>query len=156
MRIERCYFCSGPVYPGHGAMFVRNDCKTFRFCRPKCHRHFKAKHNPRKFAWTKAARKLNNKELTNDTIFEFEKKRNEPLQYNRDLYVQTVQAMQRIADIKKRREDRFWENRMKLANVQKQQDIEREVLVHGELLSDKNKKEELVQRIREREAVRQE
>ena len=156
MRIERCYFCSGPVYPGHGVMFVRNDCKTFRFCRPKCHRHFKAKNNPRKFAWTKAARKLNNKELTNDTIFEFEKKRNEPLQYNRDLYVQTVQAMQRIADIKKRREDRFWENRMKLANVQKQQDIEREVLVHGELLSDKNKKEELVERIREREAVRQE
>lgn len=45
---------------------------------------------------------------------------------------------------------------MKLASVQKQQDIEREVLVHGELLSDKNKKEELVERIREREVVRQE
>jgi len=40
--------------------------------------------------------------------------------------------------------------------VQKQQDIEREVLVHGELLSDKNKKEELVERIREREAAREE
>ena len=57
-------------------MFVRNDCKTFRFCRPKCHRHFKAKHNPRKLAWTKAARKINNKELTKDSVFEFEKKRN--------------------------------------------------------------------------------
>ena len=45
---------------------------------------------------------------------------------------------------------------MKLASVQKQQDFEREVLVHGELLSDKNKKEELVERIREREVVRQE
>ena len=45
---------------------------------------------------------------------------------------------------------------MKLASVQKQQDIEREVSVHGELLSDKNKKEELVERIREREVVRQE
>jgi large subunit ribosomal protein L24e len=42
-------------------LFIRNDCKQFRFCRPKCHRHFKAKHNPRKLAWTKACRKLNNK-----------------------------------------------------------------------------------------------
>lgn len=70
--------------------------------------------------------------------------------------MQTVQAMKRIADIKQRREDRFWENRMKLARVQKQQDIEREVLVHGDLLSDKEKKQELVERIREREAERKE
>jgi large subunit ribosomal protein L24e len=34
-------------------------------------------------AWTKAFRKLRGKELTNDPIFEFEKKRNEPLPYNR-------------------------------------------------------------------------
>ncbi len=64
--------------------------------------------------------------------------------------------MQRISDIKKRREDRFWENRMKLARVQKQTDIEKEVLIHGELLKDKGKKEELIERIKEREAVREE
>lgn len=64
--------------------------------------------------------------------------------------------MKRIADIKQRREDRFWENRMKLARVQKQQDIEREVLVHGDLLADKEKKQELVERLREREAERKE
>lgn len=127
MRIEKCYFCSGPVYPGHGMMFVRNDCKTFRFCRPKCHKHFKAKHNPRKLAWTKAARKLNNKELSKDTIFQFERKVNEPQIYNRNVYINTIQAMKKIADIRKKREDRFWLNRMKLARVQKIEDVNKQL-----------------------------
>jgi len=103
MRIEKCYFCSGPVYPGHGMLFVRNDCKQFRFCRPKCHKHFKAKHNPRKLAWTKAYRKINNKELSKDSIFEFERKVDQPEIYNRNVYINTIQAMKKIADIRKKR-----------------------------------------------------
>merc|ERR1712050_657290 len=90
-----------------------NDCKTFRFCKAKCLRHFKAKHNPRKMKWTKAWRKTHGKELMYDSTLEFEKKREEPVRYNRDLYVKTVQAIGKIERIKKDREKRYRNARIK-------------------------------------------
>ena len=106
MRIEKCYFCSGPIYPGHGTVFVRNDAKMFRFCRTKCHRLFKAKKNPRKIAWTKAYRKTHGKELVSDPVLSFEKHKDEAVRYNRDLWVDTVQAIDKINEIKNRREEK--------------------------------------------------
>lgn len=49
--------------------------------------------------------------MSKDTIFEFEQKRNEPLKYNRDLYITTVQTMKKIEKIKLKRETFFWKNR---------------------------------------------
>ncbi|KAK3710037.1 hypothetical protein QZH41_012430 [Actinostola sp. cb2023] len=75
MRLEKCYFCSSTVYPGHGISFVRNDCK--------------------------------------DNTFEFEKKRNVPVKYNRELWSNTVRAMKRIEEIKQKRQNLHIKNRLK-------------------------------------------
>eukprot|EP00922_Rhytidocystis_sp_ex-Travisia-forbesii_P045815 GHVS01068349.1.p1 GENE.GHVS01068349.1~~GHVS01068349.1.p1 ORF type:complete len:212 (+),score=42.43 GHVS01068349.1:75-710(+) len=112
MRIEKCWFCSSNVYPGHGICFVRNDAKMFRFCRSKCHKHFKAKHNPRKCKWTKAFRKSAGKEMTLDSTFEFERRRNTPVRYDRNLFVKTVRAMKSIDRIKAVRKERFYKQRL--------------------------------------------
>ncbi|EAU88506.2 hypothetical protein CC1G_04212 [Coprinopsis cinerea okayama7 len=115
MRVEKCYFCSTNVYPGHGSAFVRNDAKVFRFCTSKCHKNFKMKRNPRKVRWTKAFRKAAGKEMTIDSTIDFEKRRNVPVRYDRELVQTTIKAMKRIAEIKARRERAFFKNRMAAA-----------------------------------------
>ncbi|KAI9140548.1 ribosomal protein L24e-domain-containing protein, partial [Paraphysoderma sedebokerense] len=112
MRLEKCYFCSTTVYPGHGIQFVRNDSKIFRFCTSKCHRNFKMKRNPRKVRWTKAFRKAAGKEMTVDKTLTFEARRNIPVRYDRDLMATTLHAMKRISEIKAKRERAFYKSRM--------------------------------------------
>ncbi|CAN6291199.1 unnamed protein product [Urochloa humidicola] len=96
MRLEKCWFCSSTIYPGHGIQFVRNDAKIFRFCRSKCHKNFKMKRNPRKVKWTKAYRRLHGKDMTQDSTFEFERKRNRPERYDRNVTEQTLKAIPTI------------------------------------------------------------
>lgn len=113
MRVEHCFVCSGPIYPGHGIIFVRNDSKQFRFCRSKCRKAFAQKRNPRKIRWTKAFRRANGKEMTVDSTLDFEKRRNRPVKYDRDLMMNTLEAMRKVQKIKEARETRFYARRMK-------------------------------------------
>ncbi|KAJ8143511.1 hypothetical protein OXX80_005507 [Metschnikowia pulcherrima] len=113
MRIYSCHFCSSPVYPSKGIMFVRNDAKEFRFCRSKCHKAFKQRRNPRKLRWTKAFRKAAGKELVVDSTLTFAAKRNVPVRYNRELVATTLKAMSRIEEIRVKRERAFYKNRMR-------------------------------------------
>ncbi|TQN66857.1 Ribosome biogenesis protein RLP24 [Colletotrichum shisoi] len=112
MRIETCYFCSRPAYPSKGITFVRNDAKVFRFCRSKCHKNFKMKRNPRKLKWTKAYRASAHKEMTVDSTLQFGARRNVPVRYDRDLVAKTLKAMERVSEIRSRRERIFYKKRM--------------------------------------------
>ncbi|KAI8530941.1 hypothetical protein RHMOL_Rhmol11G0099200 [Rhododendron molle] len=132
MRLEKCWFCSSTVYPGHGIQFVRNDAKIFRFCRSKCHKNFKMKRNPRKVKWTKAYRRLHGKDMTQDSTFEFERKRNRPERYDRNLAENTLKAIKKIVKVRSEREARHHTRRMKgkRAKEQKQAQKELEQSIH--------------------------
>ena len=70
------------------------------------------KRNPRKLKWTKAYRKAAAKEMTVDSTFDFEKRRNAPVKYDRNLMTATIRAMKRVSEVKAKREQRFFEKRM--------------------------------------------
>ena len=79
---------------GMSFCFFINFFHSIYFPRSKCHKNFKKKKNPRKAKWTKAFRKSAGKELAVDPSFEFEKRRNVPVKYDRELWANTVTAMQ--------------------------------------------------------------
>lgn len=136
MRLEKCYFCSSTCYPGHGSAFVRNDGKYFRFCRSKCIKNFKMKRNPRKVRWTKAFRKAAGKEMTVDSTFEFEKRRNVPVRYDRNLMEKTVRAIKRVEEIRRKREKAFYVQRIEKGRVVERQEMVKAVEKSVDLLQE--------------------
>lgn len=98
--------------------------QVFKFCRSKCHAAFKKKKNPRKTKWTKAYRKNVGKELSIDPSFEFEKKRNIPIKYDRALWTKTVETVKKIDVIRQRRSNAHIMQRLRKGRViQQEKDI---------------------------------
>uniref|UniRef100_A0A0A0LDW1 Large ribosomal subunit protein eL24-related N-terminal domain-containing protein n=1 Tax=Cucumis sativus TaxID=3659 RepID=A0A0A0LDW1_CUCSA len=67
------------------------------FCRSKWHKNFKMKRNPRKVKWTKAyIGGCMEKDVTWDSTFEFERKRNRPERYDRNFAEEPLKAIKKI------------------------------------------------------------
>ncbi|WUR05210.1 ribosome biogenesis protein RLP24 [Vairimorpha necatrix] len=147
MRIEKCFFCSSNIYPGHGTVFVRNDSTVFRFCRSKCSKAFKKRKNPRKIKWTKISRKIRGKELLQDKIYEFEHKLQVPNIYDREVVNKTLEAIPRISCIRSKRESMFIKNRI-LSNKEKDKENEMKIIEkhRGLIEEEENENKKKVQR----------
>jgi large subunit ribosomal protein L24e len=70
-----------------------------------------------------------------DSTFEFEKRRNRPVKYDRELMGQTLEAMAKVKTIQIAREVRFFEARQKDASAEKKQQARVEIEKSIELLA---------------------
>lgn len=102
--------------------------------RSKCHKNFKMKRNPRKLKWTKAFRKAAGKEMTVDSTLVFGARRNVPVKYDRELVAKTLKAMERISEVRQRRERVFYKRRMAGKRAQELREARKLVAEHEHLL----------------------
>ncbi|CAD6341388.1 unnamed protein product [Miscanthus lutarioriparius] len=107
------------------------------------------KRNPRKVKWTKAYRQLHVKDMTQDATFEFERKRNRPERYDRNLTEQTLKAIPLIIKTRHDRLEKHISNRHKPGKRKEIQKDSKEVaqdigmlpkkLISNELAAEKTK-----------------
>jgi large subunit ribosomal protein L24e len=96
------------------------------------------KRQPRKLKWTKTHRALRGKEMIVDQnlmLSQFAKRRNVPVKYDRNLVAATMKAMERVEEIRARRERVFTRRRLsgKLAREKRKRE-DRRVVAEGEHL----------------------
>ena len=63
MKINECWFCGSNIYPGHGSLYVKNNCEILNFCRSKCKKLFKLGKNPSFLRWCRVFRERNAKSM---------------------------------------------------------------------------------------------
>lgn len=96
-----------------------------------------------------------------DSTFDFAKRRNRPLKYDRDTMMQTLEAMKKVEAIKTARESRFYKDRMKNNKQQHKlegrKDIEKGIELVAPAMSAQrqahNIHEKVVQKLDARDAV---
>jgi large subunit ribosomal protein L24e len=81
-----------------------------------------------------------------DSTLEFEKRRNVPLKYDRELMATTISAVSRIQEIKTKREKAFYKNRMNVAKPVSLRTDALEVLSGTHLLGFEGKNSEVVKK----------
>jgi large subunit ribosomal protein L24e len=103
--------------------------------------------------WTKAFRKSHGKELKIDSVFEFERRRDEPVKYDRELMAKTLTTMKRVAEIKAAREARFYKERMKGKKTQEKKRARQEIAQGINLVSSSLVRQKQVQNDSEKTKV---
>jgi large subunit ribosomal protein L24e len=78
---------------------------------------FKMKRNPRKFKWTKAFCKSAGKEMAVNSALTFAAMRNVPVRCNLELVEKTLKAMERVSEIRQKREGVFYKKCMAARNA---------------------------------------
>jgi large subunit ribosomal protein L24e len=73
--------------------------------------------------------------MTVDTTFEFEKRRNRPVRYNRETMTQTLNAMKRVSEVQQKRQDLFYKMRMRAHKGVQNEQIRAEIEKGVELLA---------------------
>lgn len=96
-------------------------------------KQFKMKRNPRKLKWTKAFRKAAGKEMVVDSTLNFAARRNVPVRYDRDLVEKTVKAMERVSEIRVKRERVFYKKRM-AGKLEREREANRKLVAENEHL----------------------
>ena len=80
-----------------------------------------------------------------DSTLTFAARRNIPIRYNRELVATTLKAMQRVSEIRTKREKAFYKKRM-AGNVEKQREADRKLVAENEHLLPRERASEKIAR----------
>lgn len=91
-----------------------------------------------------------------DSTFEFEKRRNRPIKYQRDVMEKTLLAMKRVNEIQRKRQEMFYKMRMKAHKVTQRENIKAEIRKGIELLAPAaSDREKVLERIKSKDTIKQ-